>query len=107
MVMSGSCRFVPVLTFVVVAAVGASGATPEQRGDSGAARRQAAARAQFDAHRPPLIFRAEWKRQDAPQHPIKQEDLIDQRVELKLYGDGKNIVWTQHADEPTYAFTGL
>ena len=71
------------------------------------ARRQAAVKNDFDAHRPRLVFRAEWKRQDAPQHPVKQDDLIDQRVELKLYGDGKNIVWTQHAQEPTYAFTGL
>jgi hypothetical protein len=66
-----------------------------------------AAAANFDGHRPPLVFRAEWRRAAAPQHPVTQQDLINQGVELKLYGDGKGILWTQHAEEPAYVWTGL
>jgi hypothetical protein len=73
----------------------------------GQAAREGVGTADFDGLRPPLAFRAEWKRQTVPQHPILQQDLIDQRLELKLYGDGKGILWTQHAREPTYAWTGL
>lgn len=63
--------------------------------------------ASFDAHRPPLAFRAEWKRQELPQHPLAQSDVMDQRLELKVYGDPVGILWTLHKTEPTYAWTGF
>jgi hypothetical protein len=72
-----------------------------------ASNQEKAAKADFDGQRPPLAFRAEWKRQNAPQHPVLQQDLINQKLELKLYGDAKGILWTQHTQEPTYAWTGL
>jgi hypothetical protein len=98
------------LLMIVLAVAVARGSTSssEQRSEAAAAAaRRTAMQKDFDGQRPKLAFRAEWKREDAPQHPLAQADLIDERIELKLYGDGKNIVWTQHADEPTYAFTGL
>lgn len=85
--------------------------------------------AEFDAHRPPLAIRAEWKREGnaAPQRPLVQGDLLDQKLTLQIYGGrragapttcptesrgggcpfGIGVIWVQHAKEPTYAWTGL
>lgn len=72
-----------------------------------AVRHAAAQEAAFDSHRPGLAFRAEWKRQEQPQHPLVQGDVIEPRLELKLYGDQTGMLWTQHKDEPVYAWTGF
>jgi hypothetical protein len=85
--------------------------------------------ADFDAHRPPLAFRAEWKREsaNAPQRPLVQGDLLNQSLQLQIYGGrresapttcptapasggclfGIGVIWVQHSKEPTYAWTGL
>lgn len=64
-----------------------------------------------EEHRPALFFREEWKRMPTDQeHPITQADLVNQDLELKLYGDATGIYEVQHArpvGEPTMAWTGL
>jgi len=62
-------------------------------------------------NRPALFFRAEWKRPaEEGNHVLAQADISDQNLELKLYGDAKNVNETLHAipkTEGTYVWTGL
>jgi hypothetical protein len=64
-----------------------------------------------EEHRPPLFFREEWKRMPKDEeHPMTQPDLLNQGLELKLYGDKTGILEVQHSrpvGEPTMAWTGL
>jgi hypothetical protein len=61
-------------------------------------------------NRPPLFFRAEWKRPaEDGNHTINQADVPEQ-LELKLYGDKDHVTETLHAipkTEGTYIWTGL
>ena len=56
-------------------------------------------------------MRGEWKRPATEgNHNISSADLTDQNLELKLYGDAKNVMETLHAvpkTEGTYIWTGL
>ena len=62
-------------------------------------------------HRPPLFFREEWKRMAADgEHSVVQADLVNQGLELKLYGDKPGVLEVQHAlpkTDPAYIWTGL
>ena len=64
-------------------------------------------------NRPPLFFRAEWKRPaEEGNHNINQADISSQNpnLELKLYGDKANVQETLHGvpkTEGTYIWTGL
>ncbi len=69
------------------------------------------ARVAPEDNRPPLFFRAEWKRPaEEGNHVINQADISSPNLELKLYGDKANIQETLHAipkTEGTYIWTGL
>ena len=61
--------------------------------------------------RPPLFFRAEWKKR-APnpgEHSMTQADLVNPNLELGLYGNKAGIYDEQQEqpDDITFAFTGL
>ena len=62
-------------------------------------------------HRPPLFFRQEWKRMPKDEeHPLTQADLVNQNLEVTIYGDKEGILEVQHSrpvGEPTMAWTGL
>ncbi len=64
-----------------------------------------------EEHRPALFFREEWKRMPKDEeHVLTQADLVNQDVEVKIYGDPTGILEVQHArpvGEPTMAWTGL
>ena len=64
-----------------------------------------------EEHRPPLFFREEWKRMPKDEeHVLTQADLVNQDLEVKIYGDQTGILEVQHArpvGEPTMAWTGL
>ena len=61
--------------------------------------------------RPPLFFREEWKQPaNAPEHPVTAEATGNPNLELKLYGDGKNIQETGaegNPGNPIHLWTGL
>ena len=61
--------------------------------------------------RPPLFFREEWKQPAAaPEHPVTADAVANPNLELKLYGDGKNIQQTgQQGNEgnPIHLWSGL
>jgi hypothetical protein len=61
----------------------------------------------------PLFFRSEWTGTPA-QHPVTQKDLVDQQLELKLYGPSGKQIATASAGAPSmtgaappHVFTGL
>jgi hypothetical protein len=61
----------------------------------------------------PLFFRSEWT-VTPRQHPIMQSDLVNQKLELKVYGpSGKQIATASQGapsmtgQAPTHVFTGL
>jgi hypothetical protein len=61
----------------------------------------------------PLLFREEWTA-TPHQHPVTQADMVNQNLELKLYGpSGKEIVTASQGAPsmagaaPTHVFTGL
>jgi hypothetical protein len=62
-------------------------------------------------HRPPLFFREEWKRMPKDEeHSLTQTDLVNQNLEVTIYGDKEGILEVQHSrpvGEPTMAWTGL
>jgi hypothetical protein len=64
-----------------------------------------------EEHRPPLFFREEWKRMPKDEeHVLTQADLVNQALEVKIYGDQTGILEVQHSrpvGEPTMAWTGL
>jgi hypothetical protein len=64
-----------------------------------------------EEHRPMLFFREEWKRGPKDEeHPLTQADLVNQDLEVTIYGDKDGILEVQHArpvGEPTMAWTGL
>jgi hypothetical protein len=64
-------------------------------------------------HRPPLLFREEWKPMAAPkgngEHTLGQQDLSNPNLEIELYGDkdGPKEVYQANDDGVTIAWTGL
>jgi hypothetical protein len=64
-----------------------------------------------EEHRPPLFFREDWKRMPKDEeHPLTQADLVNQALEVTIYGDKDGINEVQHSrpvGEPTMAWTGL
>lgn len=61
--------------------------------------------------RPPLFFREQWKQApDAGEHAVAPENVANANLELKLYGDGKDIQATGtdgNEGNPTHLWTGL
>ena len=61
--------------------------------------------------RPALFFREDWKQPaNAPEHPVTADAVANPNLELKLYGDGKNIQETgQLGNEgnPIHLWSGL
>jgi hypothetical protein len=119
-------RRITLLSMTLAVCFGATfGIFAQQPAPAGRGRGTAGAGSDFDAHRPPRVFRAEWKREtgNAPQRPLVQGDLLNQNLELKIYGGhrptspttcptsscpyGIGVIWVQHNQEPTYAWTGL
>lgn len=76
-----------------------------------AAPARAARREPAGPPRPPLFFREEWKiAPTAGEHPVQADAVSNSNLELKLYGDGKNIQETGAPDNPgnpTHLWTGL
>lgn len=61
----------------------------------------------------PLFFRHDWT-STPKQHPVTQEDLVNQKLELKLYGpSGRQILTasagaaSMHGGAPPHIFTGM
>ena len=69
------------------------------------------ARVAPEDNRPPLFLKGEWKRPaEEGNHPIGQANVINQNLELKVYGDAKNVNETLHnipKTEGTYIWSGL
>jgi hypothetical protein len=61
--------------------------------------------------RAPLFFREEWKTAPAGgEHPVTQDSVLNPRLELKLYGESKEIQELGSAtnpDNPPHVWTGL
>ena len=61
-------------------------------------------------HRPPLFFRESWKDPHVQERPVKQDDLENPNLELKLYGTGsvdvRIVIHTTPKDDPTYIWSG-
>lgn len=60
--------------------------------------------------RPPLFFRETWKQTPAGgEHPTGQDQVASANLELKLYGDGKDIQETgvENTANPVHMWTGL
>jgi hypothetical protein len=57
---------------------------------------------------PMLLFHEEWKNnaRDTVSYPVTQADLVDQKLELQLYGF-KNGIWENHMEEHTFLWTGM
>jgi hypothetical protein len=76
-----------------------------------AAPARAARREPAGPPRPPLFLREEWKQAPAAQeHPVTVDAVAGSNLELKLYGDGKDIQETgEQGNEgnPIHLWTGL
>jgi hypothetical protein len=60
--------------------------------------------------RPPLFFRETWKQTPAGgEHPTGQDQVASANLELKLYGDGKDVQETgvDNTPNPVHLWTGL
>lgn len=67
-------------------------------------------------HRPALFFREGWKHSGTPEHPINQDSVSNEKLELKLYGEAPRPdpnfggIWDnkrpQPLDDPAHTFTG-
>ncbi len=55
---------------------------------------------------PPLFFNEVWKTTpQGGQHPVTPDSLSSPNLELKLYGDGKNVLMNER-NPPLHLFTG-
>lgn len=61
-------------------------------------------------HRPPLVFHESWKHPGVQERLVKQADLVNQNLELKLYGPGavdvRLVIHRSPMDDPTYIWSG-
>ncbi|MBZ5578849.1 MAG: hypothetical protein LAP40_19990 [Acidobacteriia bacterium] len=61
--------------------------------------------------RPPLFFREQWKQApDGGEHAVAPSNVANANLELKLYGDGKDMQATgtdTNESNPTHVWTGL
>jgi hypothetical protein len=66
-------------------------------------------RVQLEDHRPPLFFREDWKQIPAAT-PVTPEHLANPKLQLALYGPGKDGVRKSHhdtpKDDPYYIWSG-
>ena len=53
----------------------------------------------------PLFFREDWKPTVGDQHPLTADSVSNPNLELKLYGDGKNVLINER-NPPIHLFTG-
>src|SRR5215472_16516916 len=69
----------------------------------------AGAAAQTASPRPPLFFREDWK-EIPPATPVTQEHVMNPRLQLALYGPGRNGIRKSHhsspEDDPYYVWSG-
>jgi hypothetical protein len=69
----------------------------------------AAAQTRPEDHRPPLFFREDWKETPAAT-PVTAEHLTNPKLELAVYGPGKDGIKKSHhdapKDDPFYIWTG-
>src|SRR5690348_3194531 len=55
---------------------------------------------------PPLFFKEAWKATpQGGQHPVTPDSLASPNLELKLYGDGPNVLMNER-NPPFHLFTG-
>ena len=66
-------------------------------------------RVRLEDHRPPLFFREDWK-EIPPVTPVTPEHLTNPKLQLALYGPGKDGVRKSHhdtpKDDPYYIWSG-
>jgi hypothetical protein len=58
---------------------------------------------------PPLFFGEKWKQAEKEEHPIRQENVSNPNLELKLYGSangGMQLTGHGQAEDPTRIFMG-
>jgi hypothetical protein len=88
---------IPSVLFLVVGAV------------SGIAQTSSAPHIRLEDHRPPLFFREDWKKIPAVT-PVTPEHLMNPKLQLALYGPGKDGVRKSHHetpnDDPYYIWSG-
>ncbi len=83
---------------------------PQERAQAGQAQAQAQPQAQAQARPapepPPLFFKEAWKTTpQGGQHPVTPDSLASPNLELKLYGDGQNVLMNER-NPPLHLFTG-
>ncbi len=66
---------------------------------SAVAQTSSAPRVRLEDHRPPLFFREDWKKIPAAT-PVTPEHLMNPKLQLGLYGPGKDGVRKSHHDAP-------
>src|SRR5215471_15576869 len=76
--------------------------------------RQGAAPDAPENRRPPLFFREAWKHSGTPEHPISQDSVSNENLELRLYGEAPRPdpnfagIWDnkrrQPLDDPSHTF---
>jgi hypothetical protein len=97
-----SCGFVLLIGILFLGASGVFGQQPEPRGQAG----QEQPQARPTPVPPPLFFKEAWKATpQGGQHPVTPDSLSSPSLDLKLYGDGKNVLMNER-NPPFHLFTG-
>lgn len=97
-----SRRFILPIGILLFGVCGALAQQPQQRAQAG----QEQPQPRPAPAPPPLFFTEAWKATpQGGQHPVTPDSLASTNLELKLYGDGKNVLMNER-NPPFHLFTG-